>query len=108
MHVLFSLTLRPFYKMASHNVHANPKGAFFKLSLYPRRQDILLACPSNIGLADPGHAAAISLGQITIALLTIKPTLDNLVICNILMRLEPEIGETFLAAQKLLEEDEVP
>lgn len=28
--------LRPYYRMASHNVHANPKGVFFKLGLLSR------------------------------------------------------------------------
>ncbi|MES0397959.1 MAG: DUF5677 domain-containing protein [Syntrophobacteria bacterium] len=60
--------LRPFYKLASHNVHANPKGVYFKLGLYPNSQDILLAGPSNTGLADPAHNMAISLTQITITL----------------------------------------
>jgi hypothetical protein len=96
--------LRPFYKMASHNVHANPKGVFFKLGLYPESSDILLAGPSNTGLADPGHGAAISLGQITVALLTTRPNIDRLVICDILMRLEQEIGDRFLAVHKSLEE----
>lgn len=94
--------LRPFYRMASHNVHANPKGVFFKLGLYPS-QEILLAGPSNIGLADPGQGTAISLGQITLALLGTRPNIDRLVICNILMKLVEEIGEEFLAAQKSLE-----
>lgn len=95
--------LRPFYKMASHNVHANPKAVFFKLGLYPRGQDILLAGPSNTGLADPGHGTAISLAQITVALLGIEPNIDRLVVCNILMTLVQEIGEEFLATQKLVE-----
>lgn len=99
--------LRPFYKLASHNVHANPKGVFFKLGLYPGNQDILLAGPSNTGLADPGHGAAISLGQITVALLTTKPNIDRLVVCDILMKLQQEIGEAFLATQKSLEEEGV-
>jgi hypothetical protein len=96
--------LRPFYKMASHNVHANPKGVLFKLGLFPESQDILLAGPSNLGLADPGHETAISLGQITTALLTTKPNVDRLVLCKILIRLAEEIGDEFLAAQKSLEE----
>ena len=96
--------LRPSYRLASHNVHANPKGVFFKLGLYPGSQDILLAGPSNTGLADPGHGTAISLGQITVALLTTKPNIDRLVICDTLMRLEQEIGEELLETQKSLEE----
>jgi NTP pyrophosphatase (non-canonical NTP hydrolase) len=46
--------LRPYYRMASHNVHANPRGVFFRLGLYPEISDILLAGPSDAGLYDPG------------------------------------------------------
>ena len=88
--------LRPYYKMACHNVHANPRGIFFKLGLYPDSGDILLAGPSNIGLADPAHSAALSLAQITISLLTHNPNLDRLVICQIIFKLQDEIGAAFL------------
>jgi hypothetical protein len=98
--------LRPLYKLASHNVHANPKGIFFKLGLYPNSRDILLAGPSNTGLADPGHGMAISLTQITFALLTQQPNIDRLVRCNILMGLEREIGELFYHVQKLQEDQD--
>ncbi|MBI4608062.1 MAG: hypothetical protein HY726_03530 [Candidatus Rokubacteria bacterium] len=94
--------LRPYYKLASHNVHANPKGAFFKLGLLPDQQ-MLLAGPSDLGLADPGHGTAISLSQITFTLLTMKPNIDRLVICQILCRLEHEVGEAFIAAHRALE-----
>jgi len=90
--------LRPYYKMACHNVHANPRGIFFKLGLYPESGDILLAGPSNVGLADPGHSTALSLAQITISLLTHNPNLDRLVICQILLKMEKEVGEAFLEA----------
>ena len=95
--------MRPYYKMASHNVHANPKGVFFKLGLMPE-EDILLAGPSTIGLADPGHCAAISLLQITATLLTTQTNLDILVILNILILLEKQIGGAFLQTQSGLEE----
>lgn len=88
--------LRPYYKMACHNVHANSRGIFFKLGLYPDSGDILLAGPSNIGLADPGHSAALSLAQITISLLSHNPNLDGLVICQIILKLQDEIGVAFL------------
>jgi hypothetical protein len=96
--------LRPYYRLASHNVHANPKGAFFRLGLMPDANGILLAGPSNIGLADPGHASAISLSQITMALITLKPNVDRLVATNILMSLADEIGEAFLQVHKRIEE----
>jgi Family of unknown function (DUF5677) len=98
--------LRPFYKMASHNVHANPKGILFKLGLYNNDRDILLAGPSNTGLTDPAHSAAISLGQITTNLLTMDSNLDRLVICSMLLKLQRRIGDEFLKVQNVIEENE--
>jgi len=71
--------LRPYYKMACHNVHANPRGIFFKLGLYPESVDILLAGPSNVGLTDPGQLTALSLSQISTTLLTREPNIDRIV-----------------------------
>jgi hypothetical protein len=96
--------LRPYYKLASHNVHANPKGVLFKMGLLGNNQNILLAGPSNFGFTDPAQGAAISLGLITVTLITSKPTIDNLVLSKILLTLESEIGEEFLKVQKEIEE----
>jgi hypothetical protein len=98
--------LRPIYRLASHNVHANPKGVFFKLGLYPESQDILLAGPSNMGLADPGQATALSLAQITVTLLGLETNIDRLVTCNILMALVDEIKEEFAEVQNRLTQNE--
>lgn len=89
--------MRAHYRMASHNVHANPKGLFFKLGLL-RELDVLLAGPSNAGLTDPGHSAAISLSQVSAALLTLTPTLDNIVKLKVMSALEQQIGDAFHAA----------
>lgn len=96
--------LRPYYKLASHNVHANPKGVMFKLGLLQDTHNILLAGPSNVGFTDPAQSTAISLGLITVTLITTKPTIDNLVLSNILLKLESEIGEEFLKVQKEIED----
>jgi len=96
--------LRPYYKLASHNVHANPKGMMFRLGLLHNTDNILLAGPSNVGFTDPAQSAAISLGFITVILLTTKPTIDNLVLCNILLKFQSEIGEEFLKVQKEIED----
>jgi len=66
-----------------------------------------LAGPSNIGLADPGHCAAVSILQITSVLLTTKTNLDILVILNILKFLDREIGNEFLKIQANLEESTI-
>lgn len=86
-------------------VHANPKGVLFKLGLVGE-PNILLAGPSNAGLADPGHAAALSLVQISNALLHLKPTVDYIVMMKIMQSLTGEIGEALITAQKKLEEEE--
>jgi Family of unknown function (DUF5677) len=92
--------LRPYYKLASHNVHANPKGMLFRLGLYPERTNLLLAGPSDAGLADPGHGAAISLFQTTTTLLTTEANIDRLVICHVMVKLVDEIGDAFLAGHE--------
>lgn len=97
--------LAPFYKMASHNVHANPKGVLFKLGLVGE-STVLLAGPSNAGLADPGHAAALSLVQISSALLHLSPTVDYIVLMKIMQSLTIEIGEALISAHRKLEEEE--
>lgn len=91
--------MHPYYKLASHNVHANPKGIMFKLGLINNTQNILLAGPSNFGFTDPGHGSAISLGYTTITLLTTKPNIDNAVLSNIITKLQDEIGNEFLEVQ---------
>jgi len=96
--------LRPYYKLASHNVHANPKGVMFRLGLLGNTQNILLAGPSNFGFTDPAQGTASSLGLVTITLITTKPTIDNLALSNILLRLESEIGEEFFKVQKKIED----
>ena len=92
--------LRPYYLMASDNVHANSHGAFFKLGGFPPDLDILLAGPSNMGLADPGHGTALSLTQVTAALVSTVPTLDSLTELTVLELLQEETGAAFLQAHK--------
>ena len=93
--------LRPYYKMASQNVHADPTGVIYRLGLNGER--FLLAGPSNMGLADPGHSTAISLLQVTSCLLLLQPTLDNIVLAKVMMILSDEIGIAFLRAHKEIE-----
>ena len=96
--------LRPYYKMACHNVHANPRGIFFKLGLYPESGDILLAGPSNVGLTDPGQLTALSIAQISTTLLAQKPNIDRIVVCKIMLALEREIAQAFWDAENSIKE----
>ena len=90
--------------MASHNVHANPKGVLFKLGLVGD-PNILLARPSNAGLTDPGHAAALFLLQISSSLLSLNSTADYIVTIKMMQTLADEIGEGLITAHKRLEEE---
>jgi len=87
--------------MASDNVHANARAIRFKLGL-PDGDVMLLAGASDAGLADPGDGAAMSLLQLTTALLTSKPNIDSLVMCAMLTNLRDQIGTEFLKAHKAL------
>ena len=100
--------LRPFYKMACHNVHAGPKGVFFRLGLSPGHARILLAGPSDAGLADPAQGTAISLDQITTTLLSTKPSVDSLVVSRLLMKLAGEVGREALEVDSALESSAAP
>ena len=96
---------RSHYRLASHNVHANPKGVFFKLGLL-RETQVLLAGASNAGLVEPGHATALMLTRISATLCCLRPSLDNNVALSMMGTLIEEIGEAFLKAHKQLETDE--
>ena len=89
--------MRPYYRMASDNVHPNSHGAYFRLGLHSsQKKEVLLAGPSNLGLADPGHSTAISLLQLTTTLLATETVLDCVVTMKILAELTDEVGEAFL------------
>ena len=92
--------LRPYYRMASDNVHANSHGAFYKLGGFSPDLDILLAGPSNMGLAAPGHGTALSLTQVTAALVSTTPTLESLAELTVLGLLEDETGAAFHQSHK--------
>ena len=96
--------MRPYYRMASDNVHPNSHGAYFRLGLHSSQQgEVLLAGPSNVGLANPGHSTAISLLQITTNLLATKSVFDCVVTMKILEELTNEVGEAFLKVHQELE-----
>ena len=86
---------RPYYRMASDNVHANSHGAFYKLGGFSPELNILLAGPSNMGLAYPGHGAALSLTQITAALVSTASTLESATELTVLSLLKEETGQHF-------------
>jgi hypothetical protein len=97
--------MRPFYKMASNSTHASPKGVGYRLGLMPD-SPLLLAGPSDYGLADPGQNSAISLMQLTVCLLTTNPTIDGLMTLTAMQRLVDEIREAFCKIQFEIEKEQ--
>jgi hypothetical protein len=95
--------LRPFYRMASHAAHANPKGVTFNLGIPKKGEQVQLVGPSNTGMADPGHAAAISLLQTDVAFMTTRQSFQGLVFLHAMGLLVDEIGTEFLDVHKLTE-----
>jgi hypothetical protein len=95
---------RPYYRLASHGVHANPKGAMWNIGC-GRMTDLLFAGVSNAGMADPGHQALLSLNIVTASLLTYKPDVERLLTLKALDRMVQLAGEAFLRAHKSLEQE---
>lgn len=97
--------MRPYYRMASHGVHGNPKGILFQLEqIGPER--VLLAGASNAGLADPGQATLIALLQCTVTFLTTEPDEFVVMILQAMSRLVDEAGELLLKIHQALVQDE--
>jgi hypothetical protein len=94
---------RPFYRMASHAVHANPKSFQFSLAQTDFPHRVRLAGPSNAGLADPAHDAAISLAQVCAALLQGVETVDALALMKLIGNLTDKIGDEAIAAHRHVE-----
>lgn len=94
-HFMTMAHMRPYYRLASHNVHANPRGVFFKLGLTSTKEDILLSGPSDIGFDEPASGTALSITQVTAALLGHEVNLDSVVEINILKKFKDEMDNYF-------------
>lgn len=90
--------LRPYYKWASQNIHANIHGIRNKLGLAEANEEVLLAGPSNSGMTDPAQLTALSLTQISVGLFTIYPDMDSLITQHVIKKLSADIGELFWEA----------
>jgi hypothetical protein len=97
--------MRSPYKMASYNVHASPKGAYFKLGSL-EGSPVLLAGASNAGLTDPAQHTAVSLAEITLLTIGDSPIFDDIVIGKIVARLEAEILPELGKADRKLRRDD--
>jgi uncharacterized protein DUF5677 len=90
--------LRPYYQLASHPVHANAKGLYFKLGAFKRRGTLALA--TNHGFATPASNAVISLIQTTSAVLMLAPSLDAIVNARLIQKLADDVDLAFARTQR--------
>ena len=90
--------LRPYYKWASQNIHANIHGIKNKLGLSEVNEEVLLAGASNSGMTDPADLTSLSLAQISVGLLTMNSNMDSLITQYVIKKLSADIGELFWEA----------
>jgi Family of unknown function (DUF5677) len=96
---------RSYYRMASHPIHAGPKGIAFDIGQVAQGST-MPAGPSNAGLADPGQGLCISLTQITAAFLNLETAAGNAVTIRTLLDLSEKAGDALMLAHRQLEEDD--
>ncbi len=93
---------RPYYRLASTPIHAGAKGLFFNLGLSPG-VNAMPTGSSNAGLADPGQGCAISLLQVTTALLTHRPKSQDVMLVHALEELVVKIQDDLIRSHQHVE-----
>lgn len=100
---------RGYYRMASYGVHSHAKGSYFdlgRMASSSRHSTVLIAGPSNAGLADPADRTLFSLFQCTVTLLNTQPGLETVPTLLVIGRLYDEASTSFVTAHHKLREDE--
>lgn len=97
---------RPYYKFASHNVHANPKGIFYRLCVLGDRS-ILPTGATNVGLTDPAQNTAIAVARATAVVAQLAPSsADRWCVIGVMNELVGEIAAAFWRAEQAIQKDE--
>jgi hypothetical protein len=101
---------QPYYRLASESVHGGSKGTLDRLGVIDipdvEQPELLLAGPSNAGLSRPGQLTAISLAQITFALISYQSSTVHVAEMKGMERLVDDITESFAETAEELEQDE--
>jgi hypothetical protein len=122
----------PYFRMASHAVHPSATSIVFNIGMSMKTpHPVIIAGPTNAGLADPGHGALLSLANATAALVPIGlelsademgeygPTKDNnvglptnhanlelLALIRTLLEITDRAGDAFISIHRQLEAEE--
>lgn len=101
---------KPYYRLASESIHGGSKGTLDRLGIIDipdvEQPQVLLSGPSNAGLAIPGQLTAISLSQITFALINWQSTSIHIAEMQGMQRLVDDINHAFADVSEDLYEDE--
>lgn len=100
--------LRPYYRLASEQVHASSRGVFARQGLIAEgpADAIPLAGPSNYGFSDTAANTASSLLLATASLNLVALTVDTAVYTLILMKWIRPLGDSFAKVQAGIERRE--
>jgi hypothetical protein len=93
--------MRPFYKLASDNVHAGVLGALSKLGAVEEGK--LLTTPSPAGLTDPAQCTALTLAVIVAHVIRICPTVDVMICSLMVSQLADEVADRFITVDKSID-----
>jgi hypothetical protein len=97
--------MRATYKMASYNVHASPKGAYFRLGQLGKGA-APIAGASNAGLIEPAQNAAVTFSRLCLLLCGEQKTFDEIVCAQIVTWLMFDIPPEFKKADDQLQRDD--
>ncbi|MCA1233319.1 hypothetical protein HRF59_04800 [Bacillus velezensis] len=99
--------LNAYYNQANMQVHVSPKGLYSSFSIIDAdlQRELFAYGGSNYGLSLPGQLTAISLSQITIELLKLKPSVDGNMIGQLLNRLVGDCNDMFASIQEKIEDE---
>ena len=97
--------MRPFYRLASEQIHASARGAVLRGGLIEQNRDepLLLVGPSNYGFADPAMNSARSLLLATVSLGQVDPTADTNIMGMVLAKWLESLTASFVKAQREIE-----
>lgn len=96
--------MRPYYRLSSLGVHPGSRGLYFNLGVHPL-VEVLLAGPSNAGLADALQCTALSLTQLNAPLLCKSGSLDDLVAFSVLQQFSNLIEKAAIKAHRYVERE---
>ncbi len=97
--------LRPFYKMANINVHADSRGTYFRLGSPPGNPELLLAGSSIFGIAEPAQNTAYSIYHMNATVLLLSSDFENLAFITATGKLMNEVVWAFDDAAEKLENE---